>query len=190
VTESATTPEGITLLEARAWLRERLAGGETCPCCDQRAKVYERPLTSVAARAVIALWRTHRTRFGHMPTVAQHHLADVQSQGGYLVLGAHWGLIQSESAALTGGGRAGFWRVTNFGEAWIHGRTAVPAKAVLYNGACRELVGRPVTVFDVLGTRFDLARLLGASRPASAGADDLRLFPPSEVAGGALADAA
>jgi hypothetical protein len=189
VTGAATTPESMTLVEARAWLRERLSGGETCPCCDQRAKVYERPLTSVAARAAIALWRMHRTRFGHMPTVAQHHLSDVQGQGGYLVLGAHWGLIQSESSALDGG-RAGFWRVTRFGEAWIHGRTAVPAKAVLYNGACRELVGRPVTVFDVLGTRFDLARLLGASRPPSAGADDLRLFSPSDQATAGLADAA
>ena len=36
--------DGMTLGEARDWLRERIEDGEECPCCRQFAKVYRRRL--------------------------------------------------------------------------------------------------------------------------------------------------
>jgi hypothetical protein len=156
-----TLPTTATLAEAQAWLRDRLDEGADCPCCKQRARVYERPLTSVAARAVIALWRTCGRQFGHLPTIGREHLADVQGQGGYLNLGQHWGLIESERAIRGPEGRAGYWRVTPLGEAFVNDRTTVPGRARLYDGRCLALTGDRVCVVDVLGTQFRLADLLG-----------------------------
>lgn len=151
----------MTLAEARDLLRTLVDDGHACPCCTQMARVYQRPMTAVAARAVVALWREHRHEFGHMPTVARQHAADVAHQGGYLVLAAHWGLIEPETAVRGDQGRAGYWRVTPAGEQWAHGRSTVEKYARLYDGRCLGHTGPAVTVLEVLGTGFDLNELLG-----------------------------
>jgi hypothetical protein len=160
-----------SLADAKAWLTARLDRGAKCPCCGQTARIYQRKMSSTSARATAALWRVHGTDYGHLPTVARDHLADVQHQGGYLVLGAHWGLIQAHPD------RAGWWRVTPLGVDWLLGRAAVPARAAIFNGRrVGELRGRPVTVLDVLAERFDLDELLGAPREDNGGGQ-LPLLP-------------
>lgn len=160
--------DDMTLGEARAILRGLLEHGEDCPTCGQHAQVYRRPMTSVAARALIALWRAHRTSFGHMPTVARLHVADAAGQGGYLVLGAHWGLIEDETSVRGDQGRAGYWRVTAAGEQWLNGHSTVAKYVRLYNGQRLEFDGPQVDVVQVLGQKFDLVELLGAP-PIEAG---------------------
>lgn len=164
----------MTVADARADLTRNLADGVICPCCDQTAREYKRALTSVAARALIALWRTHRHNYGHLPTVAREHLADVNGQGGYLNLAAHWCLMISDPD------RAGYWAVTGLGERWLHGRATVPKYAVIYNGRPRGLTGPPCTVRDALGTHFDLDTLLGPRRTPDP--EPLHLFPPDNSA--------
>lgn len=154
--------DDMTLGEARDALRElAMHGGAKCPCCRQLAKVYRRNLTSVAARAVTALYRDHGLTFGHMPTVARHRLPDVAHQGGYLVLGAHWDLIEEERELRPDGGRAGWWRVTDLGEAWVRGHATVPKYAHVYDGRCLRVDGEQVTIEDALGARFSYAELMG-----------------------------
>jgi hypothetical protein len=174
--------DDMTLRDARDELRRRVDDGHRCPLCTQMARVYRRKLTRVAARALAALYREHGTDYGHMPTVARKHLADVHGQGGYLVLGAHWALMQDETTIRReDGGRAGYWRVTPLGVDWLTGRTRVPMYARIYDGRCLGLTGDLVGIEDVGG--FDLAELL---RPAPAApvlpgaAGQAELFPTEQ----------
>lgn len=151
----------MTLADARVLLRDLADDGHACPVCTQNVKVYRRPMTAVAARALVLLWREHGFDFGHMPTLVARRMPDVSGQGGYVVLSQHWGLIESEQSVREDGGSAGMWRVTPRGLAWINGRFTVRRYARIYNGRCLGLVGPGVTVQEVLGEKFDLAALLG-----------------------------
>jgi hypothetical protein len=71
-----------------------------------------------------------------------------------------WGLIEEELSYRPDGGRAGYWKVTGLGEAWINHEVTVPKYAhILFN----ELVfvgGDPITIDDALGKKFDLRELM------------------------------
>lgn len=164
----------MSLNLARELLREQADDGTDCPLCTQRVKVYRRKLTSVAARAVAALYQEHTLDWGHMGDVARKHLPDVANQGGYLVLGQHWGLIEEEARRRDDGGRTGWWRVTALGALWLRGEESVPKYARIYNGRCLGLHGDLVSAEDVLGEGFDFGHLVRAVTPVAeraAGAD-------------------
>lgn len=166
----ARFPDDLTLGQARARLEPLASVGVDCPCCRQHVRVYRRKLTSVAARAVAALYREHATGYGHMAAVARKHLPDVASQGGYLVLGEHWGLIEAEKTVRRDrGARSGFWRVTPLGEAWLAGETSVPLYARIYNGRCLALEGEMVGREQALGEHFDFVALMANRAPRSQG---------------------
>lgn len=161
-----TFSDRMTLAEARPILRALAHDGANCPLCHRRVKIYARKLTSVAARTVAALYKEHSLSWGHVADVARKHLADVQSQGGYLTLAHNWGLIQEERRRGSDGGRTGYWRVTPLGAAWLRGEETVPLYADIYDGRCLGLHGDLVTVQDVLGSHFNFAELVGA-KPSS-----------------------
>lgn len=156
----------MTVGEVRALLPGLVVEGVDCPCCEARVRAYRRALTNTAARAVAALLEEHGREYGHMAQVARKHLPDVAAQGGYLVLGQHWGLIESEPQVRGDRGRTGFWRVTDLGEAWLAGESAIPKYARLFHGRCLALEGDLVRREDVLGEHFDFARLMADRAPA------------------------
>lgn len=167
-------PDDVTVAEARDQLREiaRGEGGE-CPVCKRQTKVRRRNLTSVAARAVAALYKHHGTHYAHMPTIVLAHLADVANQGGYATLGQYWGLIEEETVTRPDGGRAGYWHVTARGEQWLQGEITVSKYVDIYNARrLGEPYGDPVTAAGVLKTHFDLIPL----RAPAGGA-----FPPDAL---------
>jgi hypothetical protein len=153
--------EKMTLREARDGLRALVEEGHRCPCCTQLAKVYRRPMTAVAAAALIALYRTAGTGYGHMPTIAKQSLPGVAHQGGYITLGHYWGLIEEEFARREDGGRVGWWAVTPAGETWIIGRRTIPKYARIYDGRCLGHAGPPVDIAGCLGAKFDYNELMG-----------------------------
>lgn len=73
----------------------------------------------------------------------------------------HWGLIEEHVEKREDGGRAGVWRVTLTGEAFLlrHG-ASVPQYAVVYNDECLRLEGEQVTIRDALGSAFDYDELM------------------------------
>lgn len=157
---TSPTPEFETLSEAKAWLRANVERGARCPCCNQMAKVYKRPLSSVVAQGVIALYREAGTGFAHLPTVVKNRMPKVATQGGYASLGVHWGLILEEHSERPDGGRAGWWRVTPKGVEFAEGRLFVPKYAHIYDGKVLGLSGPRVDVRTALGTRFDYRTLM------------------------------
>lgn len=72
----------------------------------------------------------------------------------------HWGLIEEEPIVRPDGGRAGWWRITPFGQQFVLGNSTVPKYARLYDGRCLGLEGVPVTIRDCLGTKFNYADLM------------------------------
>jgi hypothetical protein len=158
----------MSLAEARERLQPLAeAKGAACPCCTQMVRVYARKLTSVPVRALVGLYIDHGLEYGHLPTVAEHHLAGQAHQGGYLALSAHWGLMEDERHRRPDGGRAGIWRVTPEGESWLRGESSIPMYARIYNGRCLGLTGDLVAIGDVLGAAFSLSELLGSSGRAA-----------------------
>lgn len=152
--------DDMTLAVARDKLRELVYEGHDCPLCTQMAKVYRRNLTSVATRAMIALYREYGTGYGHLPDAVRKHAPGVANQGGYANLAQHWGLIEDECSRREDGGRTGFWRVTRAGEQFLRGEVTVPKYVLLYNGRCLKREGEAVGVRDALGKRFNYYELM------------------------------
>jgi hypothetical protein len=145
-----------TLAEARQWMRERIDDGVTCPCCEQKARVYLRKLNRTMVLLPLELSRRNGFEWTHVPTFARQHLISVAHQGGYLTMSQHWGLIEEERLVRTDGGRAGWWRLTRKGSVFVNGRAHVPERARIYDGRCLGLIGNPISIHDALGTPFDL----------------------------------
>jgi hypothetical protein len=145
--------EDGTLREARDWLRERVDEGTACPCCTQLAKVYRRNLNSGMAHSLIAVWRVGGDGWVHLPTQI-----DARSrEEGKL---KYWGLLEEDRDKREDGGRAGWWRVTPLGLAFLRHEIQVPKYARVYDGRCLGLVGDPVWITDALGARFNYADLM------------------------------
>jgi len=155
------TPTGQTLAQARAatWTAAHVHGA-VCPCCDQFAKVYQRPLNSIMTRVLIALY--HHDTSG--PRGAYHHLQTVAAlvghHGGEGAKLVYWGLAVEERTRREDGGRAGYWRITDEGRAFVERRVTVPRLAVVYNGQLQQIEGPEISIVDALGARFDYEELL------------------------------
>lgn len=136
-----------TVLAARGWLTANAREGVLCPCCDQEAKVYRRPLHATMARALLIFWKHQKGRSQkdfHAPTVLNG--AGAVSRGGDFAKLVHWGLLEQ-------GETVGRYRLTSRAEEFICCRIAVPRAVYLYNGSlvASEEESQYVTIADVLG---------------------------------------
>jgi hypothetical protein len=145
----------ITLDEARAQLRVKIAnGGTRCPCCDQFAKIYRRPINVGMAISLIRMYRRGGLEWQHIPTTIP---ARSREEGKL----AYWGLLKEATESREDGGRAGYWRVTVKGEAFIIKGLRVPKYAHIYDGRCLRLeADEIVSIRDCLGKKFDLEELM------------------------------
>lgn len=143
-----------TLDEARAWLRANIDDGVRCPCCTQFAKVYRRTIHSTMARDLCVMYRAEGDGWFHIRNVGY-------SAGDFAKL-AYWGLVEESTEPRDDtGGRAGYWRVTPKGAAFVAGRLRVPKRAHIYNGRCLGFDdSKMVGVRDALGKRFDFEELM------------------------------
>ena len=151
---SGFDPE-MTLRDARLLLREMVGDGEVCPCCDQFAKVYRRKISATMARRL----RDFRQKvpageFRHLPTVFGSG-----TDGEFAKL-RYWNLIEEEKTRRPDGGRSGYWKVTERGEAFLAGRETVPKYVHIYNGDRLFLSGDRVSFKDSFGEAFDYLELL------------------------------
>jgi hypothetical protein len=146
----------VTLEEAKQWLRERVEEGAHCPCCGQFAKVYRRRLNSGMARSLITMYRRGGHDWMHIPTTIP---AKSREEGKL----AYWQLVEESDEPRDDGGRAGWWRVTDKGTAFIYRHIRVPKYALVYDATLLGLDGsETVNIQDCLGDRFDLSELMGA----------------------------
>jgi hypothetical protein len=150
--------DSVSLGDARAWLRERVEEGAECPCCTQFAKVYKRSITSSQGRALVVQYRQFQREWAHLPELRMLQGPQHSNEEPKL---RYWGLLEEESDRREDGGRAGWWRLTELGERFVHEEVRVPKYARVYDGRCLGLKGDPVDIKDVLRNRFDLGELMG-----------------------------
>lgn len=160
----------MTLEDAQDLLRGLADDGACCPMCTQNVKVYRRPLNAVVAKALVALYAECGRSSGRMALVARRRLPEVASQGGFLTLGHHWGLMAADLE------HTGHWRITDLGERWLHGSATVPKYVRIFNGRrLGQPSGDPVSIHDALGESFDLPTLL--STPGDSAGHPLFALP-------------
>jgi len=143
---------------AAKWVMAERERGVSCPCCGQLSKVYRRQINSIMARAAIVLYRCGAlpdTDFQHLPTLLDG--TGSVARGGDPAKLVHWHVIEQ---APDGEKRSGYYRLTERGLAWIHGKALVARYAYFYDGKCLRLSDELVSVFDALGDHFSYAELM------------------------------
>jgi hypothetical protein len=148
--------DGMSLVEAKEWLRARAERGARCPCCTQNAKIYKRPINSGIARALITMYRTSGTDWLYKPSVLKGQGAAARDES----IARYWGLIEEELTVRPDGGRSGWWRVTPKGEDWILERLLIQRRAWIYDGRLLKFDGPMVGIRTALGTKFNLNDLM------------------------------
>lgn len=143
-----------TLVQARADLMSKLDEGAKCPCCDQHAQRYRRHINAGMARALILMSRS----------AGPNGLVDIKTldvRGGDYAKLRYWGLIASaKDPGERLGARSGLWRVTDHGHRFVQGTLGVMDTALVYADECLRLTGKPMTIRDALGTKFDYDKLM------------------------------
>ena len=145
----------MSLEQARKNLMAKIRDkGAICPCCGQFAKVYDRQINTGMARSLAKMYR-RGLEWQHIPTT----IGARSREEGKL---AYWGLVEESTEPRSDGGRAGWWRVTPHGAAFIQGKIRLPKYALVYNAECLELDDSRGTVGfrDCLGAGFDFEELM------------------------------
>jgi hypothetical protein len=145
----------MTLGDARKLLRTLVEKGHQCPCCKQFAKVYKRPINSKMAQALIRLKHLrlqHEQEYFHVDTFARgsHEAAQLQ----------WWGLIEESKEPRADGCKAGWWRMTMDGVAFVNRSIKQPKYARVYDGRLLGFVGEEVDIVACLGKKFDYNELM------------------------------
>jgi hypothetical protein len=146
-----------TLADAKKYLKAKLLnGGGICPVCTQLAKVYKRPINAGMACSLITMYRTFGLDFGYIP-----ELPAKSREEGKLV---YWGLVAEAHELRPDGGRAGWWRVTEKGEAFIRHGLTVPKYALIYDGRFLgyDNPAAQIDIRDALTDKFNLEDLMAA----------------------------
>jgi hypothetical protein len=144
-----------TLGYAKTWLKQKLLnGGCICPLCMKLAKIYKRQINAGMARSLIRMYHEFGLDFGYLPK-----LPAKSREEGKLV---YWQLVEELQTPRPDGGRAGWWRVTEKGEAFILQGLQVPKYVYLYDGQflCYDDPNELIDIDDALGDEFDLGDLM------------------------------
>jgi len=150
-----------SLLEARVDVKAGLDEGTTCPCCDQFAKRYRRPLNSGAARWLISLvLLCEGHEWAHTSDVIKG-LTGALSGTDATTLLPHWDLIEAKPNDDSKKRTSGFWRPTDKGVDFVHGRITVQKTVIRYNNVREGFEGDEITIQDALGDKFNYGELMG-----------------------------
>jgi hypothetical protein len=151
-------PDSTTLGQAKMALRTKLTEGATCPCCQQHAQMYSRPITSAMAAALILLYRHQLSNPGMTWFHAENFFKDRKNipasiRGDFSKL-RFWGLIQADDDS------EGYYRVTTKGIDFIKGEIKVESNVKLYNNKAYGFKGGYVNIHHCLKKKFNYELLM------------------------------
>lgn len=145
-----------SLAQIKNWLASKAHDGVDCPACGQLVKIYHRKISSGAARGLITMHRIYGTEWAHIPSTT-----DLSRLGGEFARLALWGLVEEEKVRRPDGGRAGFWRITPKGEAFLKNAITVPKYAHVFDSRVLAMdASEVVSIVDALGTKFSYSDLM------------------------------
>lgn len=146
-----------TLGQAKTWLRQRIHDGEKCPCCGQMAKIYRRRIHHTIARSLIQVYTLGKKRGAH----GWVHVPTAIGPACEVGKARYWSLIEEAAEKRKDGGRAGWWRLTDNGKAFVEGRVKIRTHALIYDSRCLGMEGEYVSIQDALGSKFSYEELMG-----------------------------
>ena len=144
----------VSVARVRRAIRKRLHAGESavCPCCGRLARMRRGHISASMARTLIKIFQASpREPFQCRSVFAR------DSNGDYAKL-RYWGLLKKA------GKKAGWWRLTALGRAFVRGRVEVPATALTYNRRLCGLTGDPVSIRDCFANVDDYESMLRRTR--------------------------
>ncbi len=147
--------EGESLAKAHRQVWAELDRGAFCPCCQRTARRYPRKLHAEMAAFLVRLVKAYEKekRWHHLREVIPggEEVPKASTDGAYLTA---WGLVKRHPD------RAGFYRPTPGGTAFVRGRTSVPRIAWIYDGRASHFSNEMVTIRQALTEQFDLLSML------------------------------
>ena len=159
------TPSKGSLAEARLELMEKgrweKPYGVLCPCCDQRAKVYLRPLHRSMARSLIRLYRYWAINGPEAWVNISQFLSYNVSVGDAPKL-MHFGLIEPRRGETLedGNPNVGLYRSTELGWRFLRGEVTVPRAVAMYNAEMLFATDERITLEEALGEPFNYSELM------------------------------
>lgn len=151
-----------TMKEAKAYLRENWEKGIECPCCGQFVKLYSRSITSSMAYALYLIYKNQKNDdWTHVQSYLKKLNIPAPVMSGDISKLKFWELLEVlEGERKDGSKRVGFYRVTEKGKEFIHGRISVPKHCKLYNQKFYGFSGEQIHFKDALGKNFNYDDLM------------------------------
>jgi hypothetical protein len=149
----------LSLADAIREMQERVEEGTSCPCCGRFVKLYRRKFHAEMAAFLCRLVRCWKTEPRYYSTRELcPALTKSATDGSYLV---QWGLIEREMHQNRSGGKAGMYRPTEAGLAFVAGHLLVPSHIHIL---CSEVLGFSddhIDIIGALGDHFNYDELMG-----------------------------
>lgn len=132
----------------------RVDNGATCPCCGTWIYQYRRGLNSGMARSLIEMYQVGGTNFIQVTdSIGNNRREEAKLR--------FWGLVENSGDRRSDGApKAGYWRVTATGEAFVLGKIAIPKYAIVVGNVLQALEGPDITIKDALGKKFNYDELM------------------------------
>jgi hypothetical protein len=157
----------LSLEAARQELRAKLSQGTICPCCEQYAKIYKRPLNAAMALVLLLLYRRAMALSDFGWVHVENYLKNLTSvpaalRGDFHKL-THWGLLEAKKEEQEDGNpRNGFYRLTPNGIKFSRREIMVPSHVYLYNDSALGFESKMVAVDATLGKRWRYDEVVSA----------------------------
>lgn len=131
---------------------------ETCPCCNQTAKVYKRQVYDTIAVGLIRMVYLYRKsgKWVHRRDLGADLLRD---SGGDISKLEWWGLTERKPKT-PGENSSGFMRPTELGIAFVEGRVRIAAYVLAYNKRPIFFSPETIDIRTALGKDFDYAEVM------------------------------
>ena len=171
-----TIDPNTTLTEATNYLRENFDKGAKCPCCGQFVKRYKRKLNASMAYVLILIDRWDRCpmvgdyvqggEYLHVPSylawsARRNPVMAAAIRGDWAKL-KHWNLLAEwDTKRDDGSKRAGYYKMTSLGRAFVKGEIHAAAHIYMYNEDAQVDPDAPlISIRDALGVKFSYDELM------------------------------
>jgi hypothetical protein len=150
--------------EAKEEIMASMEAGDStdCPCCNQKVKLYKRPLNSQMAMWLIALVKAYRAQ-GRKGWIAVTDEPFKSARGGDYAKLQHWGLIEQCPNDDPKKRTSGLWRPTNEGILFADNKTLVASHVHIYNNTVMGWSQEMIAITDALGKKFDYREVISAA---------------------------
>lgn len=152
----------ITIQEAKEYLRSNWEKNDTyCPCCNQKVKLYPRPIHHSMAVCLIRLYKLCVS--GDPATY--HHVNEFGAdgtRGGDFAKLKYWGLTAEKSKDENDDRTrtSGYWAITQKGKDFVLDKITVNKRIYIYDSKKVMQDEEQVSIRHTLGKKFNYGELM------------------------------